>query len=217
MSVQVSVTVPAKDFVLGQLLREHSISGLRLDSLVSFEESLTPYLRMAEADIETVRRGLRSDPDIDTFEVLDTGNEGVLVRVKWSSSADEFVEGLTESQAVITEAASGGFSWSLELRFPDHDRLSEFHAWCLDRGIDLLVEEVYRTNGVRDDEDALTDVQQETLLTAFELGYFEVPRNVTLTELAEELDISDSAVSQRLRRGMATLVARHGTTSESEP
>jgi hypothetical protein len=41
---------------------------------------------------------------------------------------------------------------------------------------------------------------------AYEQGYFEVPRSVTVTELADHFGISDNAFSQRLRRGLSALV-----------
>jgi cytidyltransferase-like protein len=53
----------------------------------------------------------------------------------------------------------------------------------------------------------LTNDQEQTLTTAYERGYFAIPRGTTIQELGEALDISDSAVSQRLRRGEESLIA----------
>ncbi len=41
----------------------------------------------------------------------------------------------------------------------------------------------------------LTDSQREALLVAFETGYFEEPRNATLSDVAADLDISQPAAS----------------------
>ena len=54
--------------------------------------------------------------------------------------------------------------------------------------------------------DALPRKQAETLRLALETGYFDVPRDVTLQDLADELGVSDQTVSERLRRGIATVV-----------
>jgi predicted DNA binding protein len=51
----------------------------------------------------------------------------------------------------------------------------------------------------------LPNEQLETLALAFEQGYFETPREVTLDELAEQLDTPRSTVSYRLRRAVAQL------------
>lgn len=46
----------------------------------------------------------------------------------------------------------------------------------------------------------LSDNQLEVLETAYQLGYFKVPQEVTAEEIANELDISRSTLSERLRR-----------------
>lgn len=45
---------------------------------------------------------------------------------------------------------------------------------------------------------ALTEKQREALKTAIETGYYDRPREATLEDLAAELDVTPSAVSQRL-------------------
>lgn len=46
----------------------------------------------------------------------------------------------------------------------------------------------------------LSDQQLEVLETAYRMGYFKVPQEVTAEEIASELDISRSTLSERLRR-----------------
>ncbi|MEF8785391.1 MAG: helix-turn-helix domain-containing protein [Haloarculaceae archaeon] len=46
----------------------------------------------------------------------------------------------------------------------------------------------------------LSDKQLEVLETAYQMGYFKVPQEVTAEEIANELDISRSTLSERLRR-----------------
>lgn len=46
----------------------------------------------------------------------------------------------------------------------------------------------------------LSDEQLVVLETAYRMGYFEVPRSVTASELAGKLEISRSTLSERLRR-----------------
>jgi predicted DNA binding protein len=58
----------------------------------------------------------------------------------------------------------------------------------------------------RSDDYGLTAPQRQALLLAVEHGYYDVPRNGTLTDIAGELDISEQAASQRLRRGTRSLL-----------
>lgn len=51
----------------------------------------------------------------------------------------------------------------------------------------------------------LTTGQAEALESAYEMGYFEVPKAVTAADVAGELDISQSAFLERLRRGQAAV------------
>ncbi|AXR77968.1 helix-turn-helix domain-containing protein [Natrarchaeobaculum sulfurireducens] len=54
--------------------------------------------------------------------------------------------------------------------------------------------------------DDLTAKQWQALELAYQRGYYETPRETDLSTLAAELDISKSAVSQRLRGAEATLI-----------
>lgn len=51
----------------------------------------------------------------------------------------------------------------------------------------------------------ITPAQEESLRRAVEMGYFTVPREVTASEVADELGISKSAFLERLRRAQHSL------------
>jgi predicted DNA binding protein len=48
-----------------------------------------------------------------------------------------------------------------------------------------------------------TETDTELLTTAIEQGYFRIPRQTTLVDLADERGISDAEASKRLRTGIA--------------
>ncbi|MFD1513381.1 helix-turn-helix domain-containing protein [Halomarina rubra] len=56
---------------------------------------------------------------------------------------------------------------------------------------------------------SIPDEQQEALVTAVEFGYYETPREATLDEIAESLDIPRSTLSYRLRQAEAQLALRY--------
>lgn len=62
--------------------------------------------------------------------------------------------------------------------------------------------------GVERTEGVLTDRQRDVLKAAVRNGYLEVPRECTLAELAEELDVDPSTVSEIVRRGQARITKR---------
>ena len=54
--------------------------------------------------------------------------------------------------------------------------------------------------------DALTDRQHEVLQVAYELGYYDVPRGSSTTEVAAELGVDDSTVAEHLQRAERNLL-----------
>lgn len=52
----------------------------------------------------------------------------------------------------------------------------------------------------------LSETEVELLRTAAREGYFKIPRETTLVELADRHDVSDREVSERLRSGLDTVV-----------
>lgn len=48
--------------------------------------------------------------------------------------------------------------------------------------------------------DHLTDRQREVIQTAFDMGYYEVPREVSTEDVAAELDLDPSTVTEHLQR-----------------
>ncbi|NHN46639.1 helix-turn-helix domain-containing protein [Halostella sp. JP-L12] len=64
-------------------------------------------------------------------------------------------------------------------------------------------------DGRRDSLDALTDRQREVVRTAYEMGYYEVPREVSTAEIAGELDLDGSTVAEHLQRAERNLLSNY--------
>lgn len=62
----------------------------------------------------------------------------------------------------------------------------------------------------------LTPRQRETLVEALQRGFYDVPRNVNMTELADTLEITQQSLSSRLRRAHAMLVQNTLVVSDEE-
>lgn len=107
---------------------------------------------------------------------------------------------------VFTVTSDNG-GWNVRVHLPDRDALSAFRAHYRDRGISFRVTQLYDSSASDDQTYFLTERQYEILTMAYYGDYFEVPREITQDDLADRLDISDSAVSQRLRRAISELIA----------
>ncbi|WP_232688283.1 helix-turn-helix domain-containing protein [Halobacterium zhouii] len=76
--------------------------------------------------------------------------------------------------------------------------------------VGVTLERVFPLAGEDDapvaDRWGVTPAQADALLTAREMGYFEVPRGADATDVADELGVSKSAFLERLRRGQNRLL-----------
>jgi hypothetical protein len=170
-------------------------------------------------DFERFEAALADDPTITAFDCLVDETDARLYRI-------EYAEGLPEVQAYratvdldgnILHAENDGDGWLVRMHFPDRDAVSTFCERCWAADFDLRIRAVYDQHGeVPRSRYGLTAPQYETLLTALDRGYFSIPRGAALQDVADELGVSSQAASERLRRGMKTLVANTIDTLDEE-
>lgn len=106
--------------------------------------------------------------------------------------------------------AHGNGEWSFTLRFRDHADLTRFHQFYQAHDFPIHIDRVYAPDESSRTEYGfgLTPEQRETLTLAVEKGYFSVPRETKLDEIAEELGITRQAASERVRRGVETVLRK---------
>ena len=56
--------------------------------------------------------------------------------------------------------------------------------------------------------DELTDRQREVIETAWEMGYYEIPKQVSSEEIADELDLDSSTVAEHIQRAERNLLGQ---------
>lgn len=69
-----------------------------------------------------------------------------------------------------------------------------------------VINNVDAATDVLDAMRSLTDTERETVVRAMEAGYYEAPRDATVTDLAGEFDVSTTGVSKNIRRGERKLL-----------
>lgn len=76
----------------------------------------------------------------------------------------------------------------------------------LPASVETTVERLGEYDRRRSPETVLTDRQREVVATASDLGYYDVPRQATVADVAAELDITDSTVSTHLRKAESAVM-----------
>jgi len=206
MSLSARVSLSPEAFRLAATLSTRADVRVACERVVPVDSRVMPYLWMTGSDA-TVER-LRSDADVAGAEALASSGDGQLVRVEWQTD-HPLLEVLDDTDAACLRAVGTADAWRFSLRFPSRDRLADCYRDCAEAGVPLTVDRIHTTawSAEGSHEAVLTDVQRETLAAALERGYFAVPRTATLEDLAAEFGVSDTAISQRIRRGVAGLLA----------
>lgn len=76
----------------------------------------------------------------------------------------------------------------------------------IDEARDASLESV---QGLETDDNLLSDRQESAVRAALAEGYYKVPRDISLSELAEKLDLSVSSISELLRRAEGRIIEEH--------
>lgn len=220
MATRVTCHLSTGEFALDQTLNR--VSGLSLTCervAASGDEVVTPLIRFRfqDTDFRSLETALADDPTVDEYEVLAHGPGEALCHVQWSSRVRLLVRMLTATDALVLSGSASQKCWTFGLLFPTRNALSQLNAFCTEHNLSLDVSCVETWGGEGLNPAGMTDEQHEALTTAYELGYFKVPREIVLDDVATEIGISHQALSERLRRGHNTLIERvlHDTSAES--
>lgn len=159
-------------------------------------------------DLEAFERGLERDETLTDIRRLSKSDDQRLYRVQLTGEASVVTYDLwIDLGAARLEMRYADGRWHTRMRFPDREALSTFSSSCDEHGLDFRLDRLYNTDPTDGPpRDQLTSCQRETLQLAHERGYFDIPRQATLGDLADDLGVSNQAVSERLRRGCARIV-----------
>lgn len=199
-----------------------------LDATVVRETSTDPgqsvYVLRFDYDGPTdVRAVLEADPsvrDVDPMPGFESQNRWA---VQFTEDAKLLNPRVTSEDGFVLDARSSNAGqhprgWHEHWLLPDRETLHDVWQYARDEGFDFEVLEFSdagRTDPEYPGAAAPTDQQRETLVAAYEQGYFSEPRETSLEGLADSLDLSPTAVSGRLRRGMKALVGMSLVDSET--
>jgi len=209
MSVVLEFTIDADQFQLGDSLSGYQDTTFELERVVPTGNHVIPFIWLTtDADLDTVLEAFETKlidrPGITDVRALDRIENGALYRVTWKVPEKDIIDGLVQTDATVLEARSqSGARWEFRVRFPNHDDLAQFQNILIENDVMIHIDRIYTFTEETDRrrQFGLSSEQREALVLALRRGYFTSPREVSLDELANELDITKQAVSDRIRRG----------------
>ena len=200
---------PQRRHPMHQFLVDHP--AMRREELWSwnFAGGTPAVLFRVEGGREPYRERIATVDGVESFELTTGGDGWFYAFVRAAPAEDEWEWLLAFAYASILVVppvtyTDGGDAVFDVVGDPDDLRglLSE-----LPDGVNATVERVGEYDRRRSPERPLTDRQREVLDTAVELGYYEVPREATLDEVAADLGVAASTVSDHLRKAESAVLA----------
>ena len=164
---------------------------------------------------ERIEQALTEAVDVGDWTCIGTAGESRRYQISPALSFEEQLgeviddldglEALATEDAIIERIEARRDGWRQTGWFADRAAFDEFRTfWQANGGFQL--HKLTRDGDPEPAGEGLTDRQDEALRTAYEMGYFEIPRRASLDDVAAELDISASSASERLRRAQTRLI-----------
>jgi len=112
---------------------------------------------------------------------------------------------LATTDSIIEQIRVTPTDWLQTGWFADRAVLDEFRTFWQRNG-EYRLRRLTHDGEAEEAGNGLTDPQREALRTAYEMGHFDIPRTASLDEVAAELGITASSLSERLRRAQTHLI-----------
>ncbi|RJT07816.1 MULTISPECIES: helix-turn-helix domain-containing protein [Halococcus] len=207
MSVIALVHVAHPDLALSPTIRANPETTIRVMPQAATDPETDLFFFFVEQDDGSVESAFESDHTVAEWETIASSESGSVYQLQHTPETILLSPKTFELGGLMREATSDSTGWTLRLQFQNRKDISDLWGFCEESDISFELQRIFRHQPWNSsDLTTLTDPQLETLLTAYEEGYFEEPRQISLEGLAEKLDISPTAVGGRLRRGVAALL-----------
>ena len=200
--------------ILSATLEEIPDAELRLEEIRSLPDEHLRFLVWVPGhhhpDFEAA---VATDETIRSFRLLTSTGDRHLYRLRLSETGESVSTYLAAATAdiVVLDLTVTVEGMRVLMRIPSREALREYIDACQDRGVSFRLERLYEEETTTGDVETgstfgLTASQRRALRRALDMGYFEVPRETSVSEIADELDTSTQALSTLLRRGEKRLL-----------
>jgi hypothetical protein len=186
---------------IGDLSRSYPDVTFRILSAFPGEDSGYGLLEIGTEDVEAILDRFRASEAVRSLETVQRAGDRAVVQFETT----ELPLLLTIQRAQIPlepplELVDGRITLSLTA---PRGRISDFAEQLDALSIPFTLDRIYRDVEA---SNPLTETQRDLLVAAVERGYYDTPRRITLNELAAELDMAPSTVSETLHRAEGTAI-----------
>jgi hypothetical protein len=206
--------VPAAAFPLGETLSRLDVR-VEFEQIVPVSENPLPSLWITDGDLDAFEEVASADSSVESARCIATLNHGGLYAVEWADPGSSLLEWFDGGDGTILQLDGERNEWHLKLRVESRSALGSLQDRCEEHDLEFKLVRLYRLTEPKMGQFNVSEKQFEALTTALEMGYFEIPRDATLEDVADALGVSKRAASERLRRGHTNLL--HNTLLVGRP
>ena len=218
MATEATFMIPSDQFPLGTVFNQLPSVTVTLERLIPAQDVVIPYFWVRGTEVDDIESAFTEHPGVNEIGFVDAVEDERLLRVEWALDYDDVLTVLAKTEVPLIEATGTDRQWTFEIRGDDRTDVADFQRCCRELDIPTTLTKLHALTPVETGtEAALTDTQQEALVLAYERGYFESPREVTLEALGEELGISQQAIGSRLQGGINHVLGSTLSAVESHP
>ena len=200
-------SIPAAEFALSETLERRPDMVFEVDRVVAHDTThVVPFMRATRGELEELTEILEADSSVEEVELLAEIEDETFYRMVWTDRAQVIGYMVAGQGATVQEATASGGEWHLRVFFPERSGLSATSNYAQEIGFSLNIKRIYGLEKLEKAQHNLTEEQYHTLTTAVEQGYYDIPRKTDSKDLAEKLDISHQALSERFRRATKNLI-----------
>ena len=200
-------SLPVDAFPLGSVFEGLPDVTVELERLIPHETHVIPYFWVRGGDVSNVEGAFDVHPGVTDIRLVDSVEEEYLLRATWDREYIGVLTALAEAHVVVLSGVGTRDGWRFEVRSESRSEISDFREYCQAHDIPVDITAVHALLPIQGEGYELTDTQREALVMAYEMGYFDTPREASLADVAAELDITQQSLSSRLRRGHRRLIA----------
>lgn len=187
-----------------EVSRSFPRAEFRLLSTLETDTGSIDLVEVVADDPEAVAAAVESESAVEEFERLERTDRRVQVR--YLDTAPRNLFEIAEDASLPPEypivLRDGWASYDLTGSRDDFERFRErLDAWNANY-------ELHSVLTTADADALLTERQRQALVTAFRAGYFEVPRECTLADVAGAMDVDKSTASGLIRRAEQRILSR---------
>ena len=159
-------------------------------------------------DRDELESVLDEDETVQRYELVDWIEESGIYYIEHTPETEFISTAVTDVNGFLIQAATSGSAWNVRVLLPSREGLNTVWEYAKAKDISFEILELYENEETEGKMSyGLTEEQRTALRLAYRSGYFSEPRATSLDEVADELGLSSTATSGRLRRGMRNLVS----------